>query len=196
MNKNSLKKWAAITLVLVIIAGAAAFLVGSDLARAQGNGPGGSERDFESEEESSDQFTRATGELKPLYHFANVLNDEISSIQEGTAIMCTNLDETESTEVEVQLYQYTGDLGGTGIITIDPFETATFESNTITFYSADVVMDVGFIEQGYGRILTQHKNVVCTVQILDADNSPPTWMENIPVWGHSGWGSYLPMITN
>lgn len=195
MNQNSLKKWAAITLVLVIIVGATAFLAGSDLARAQGNGPGGSERDFESEEESSDQSTRATGELAPRYHFANVLNDVDGG--EGTAIICTNLDETEATDIEVQIYDFDGELEGTNTITANPLRTVTFESTPISFYVADVLMSItNVINQGYGRILTQHKNVVCTVQILDADNSPPTWIENIPVWGHSGWGSYLPMITN
>lgn len=191
MNKKVLRKWGAITLVLVMLVGAAAFFIGSDFARAQSNGPGGSERDFESEAPGS----RATGELAPRYHFANVLNDVDGG--EGTAIICTNLDETEATDIEVQLYDFDGELEGTNTITANPLHTVTFESTPINFYVADVLMNItNDINQGYGRILTQHKNVVCTVQILDADNSPPTWMENIPVWGHSGWGSYLPMITN
>jgi hypothetical protein len=145
---------------------------------------------------TTEQYSRATGDPTPLYHFANALNDTISAVPKGTAIMCTNVDETESTEIVVELYDYDGLSMYPGTVTIDPYETATFESTQIEFYSADVFMNAGFIEQGYGRILTQHRNVICTVQVLDPDNNPPTWIENVPVWGHSGWGSYLPMITN
>lgn len=157
---------------------------------AQGSDNDNSERI----ENSLNQYIPLSDETKatmiPVYHFAGVLN----SSTEGTAIQCTNLDETNSTIIEVQLYQYNATIVDTGTIIVAPLRTVTFESTPIDFYIADVAMNADPIEQGYGRILAEHGNIVCTVQILDAINNPPTWFLNIPIYTKSGCGSYVPLI--
>jgi len=130
--------------------------------------------------------------LVPVYHFAGALNSSTKGI--GTAIQCTNLNETDSIFIEVQLYDFNATLVDTASIEVTPLRTVTFESTQIMFYIADVGMFADNIEQGYGRILAENGNIVCTVQILDAINNPPTWFLNIPIYTKSGCGSYVPLI--
>lgn len=139
-----------------------------------------------------DQLPSLQGDgLSSLYHFAGVLNLPASG--KGTAVQCTNVDATAATYVEVQLFDYTGTQVDTAAISVDPLRTVTFESTSILFYTADVPMSAGLVEQGYGRILTEHRNVVCTVQVLDAANVTPTWSMDIPVY-RQGYGSLLPAV--
>jgi hypothetical protein len=103
-------------------------------------------------------------------------------VKQATVVQCTNVDETEPTEVEVQLFQYNATSVYTGTVTADPLDTATFESSQVPFYTADTFMSAGEVEQGYGRILTEHRNVICTVQTVDPENSPPTWAFDLPLY--------------
>lgn len=139
--------------------------------------------------ETSNNDPNAT--LYPLYHFSGVLNNAGSW---GTAIICTNIDPVNSTLIEVRLYQFNGNLIDTATILADHHRSVTFESTSISFYVADSLMHSDPIEQGYGLILTEHKNVICTVQVLDPINNPPAWMETLPVYSQAECGSFLPFI--
>jgi hypothetical protein len=141
---------------------------------------------------TSEQLTNLVPNgMTPLYHFAGVVNR--ADLGRGTAVLCTNIDTVASTVIEVQLFNYDATQVDTGSLPVAPLETATFESTTIDFYMADVAMNAGNVDQGYGRILTEHSNVVCTVQVLDADNVPPTWSLDLPVY-RQGYGNMLPLV--
>ena len=129
-----------------------------------------------------------------LYHFAGGLNNTVSAVHRATVVQCTNVDEIEPTGIELQLFQYNATSVYTGTISIDPMDTATFESSSVEFYAADVVMGAGFVEQGYGRILAEHKNVICSVQTLDPDNIPPAWGFDIPVYAGPYYANFVPAI--
>jgi hypothetical protein len=172
---------------------------GRTILAQQESGEGRSER-VEGADGQTGQITNLTADqasaLVPegftvLYHFSGALNLDRSK---ATAIQCTNVDETQNTDIEVQLFQYNATSVYTSTTNVDSFETATFESSQVDFYAADVFMNAGFVEQGYGRILTEHKNVICTVQVLDPANSPPTWMQNIPVYMATSHNVYIPAI--
>lgn len=135
-----------------------------------------------------------TEELTPRFHFAGALNDTGTSSPKATVVQCTNTDDAEDTTIEVQLFQYNASAVYTGTINVEPMKTATFESSQVVFYSADVFLDAGFVEQGYGRILTEHANVICTVQTVDPENSPPTWSFDIPVYVGPFHNGFLPAV--
>ncbi len=159
---------------------------------AQGSENGQSERienDFNQTIPINDEIKTS---LVPVYHFAGVMNSSMKGI--GTAIHCTNLNETDSTFIEVQLYDFNATLVQTASIEVSPLRTVTFESTQIMFYVADIIMSADNIDQGYGRILAENGNIVCTVQILDANHTPPTYFFNIPIYTKSGCGSYVPLI--
>jgi len=183
-----------ITVLLLLILSLAGYSV-----IAQSDEPGTSER-----EQGNDQVDILNGSaldplpdrestLTPLYYFSGVLN---LAGEKGTAIMCTNLDPLELTVIEVNLYDYDALLVDTESIIAGPLRTVTFESTPIAFYIADVIMNSDNVDQGYGLISTDHKNVICTVQIMDAVNNPPIWMESLPVYGQSSCCSFLPVILN
>jgi hypothetical protein len=121
-------------------------------------------------------------DLNTIYHFAGALNDNAGSGGKATVVQCTNVDDTESTAIEVQLFEYDASAVYTGTVDVAPMRTATFESRQVPFYVADVFMNAGVVEQGYGRILAEHDNVICTVQTVDPDNSPPTWSFDLPLY--------------
>lgn len=117
-----------------------------------------------------------------VYRFAGALNDNASSNGKGTVVQCSNVNSTTSTTIEVQLFEYNATSVYTATISVDPLETATFESRQIAFYLADVFMNAGFVWQGYGRILSGHDDIVCTVQTIDPHNDPPAWSFDLPLY--------------
>jgi hypothetical protein len=133
-------------------------------------------------------------DLTPLYHFAGALNKDTVTPNKATVVQCTNVDDTASTQVEVQLFDYDAGDVFTGTLNVAPLRTATFESIPVSFYLADLIMYAGTVDQGYGRILTEHSNVVCTVQTVDPTSSPPSWSFDIPVYTRGFGGAFLPSI--
>ena len=169
-------------------------------------GPG-SERNVPSNAESTavGQKSQLTAEeleaLQPeglltLYHFAGAVNNTSSSVERATVVQCTNVDDEEVSEIELQLFQFNATSVYTGTITADPLDTVTFESSSVDFYAADVLMGTGFVEQGYGRILTEHRNVICTVQTIDPNNTPPTWGFNLPLYAGPISRQFFPVTMN
>lgn len=126
------------------------------------------------------------------FHFAGALNDTGSD--KATVVQCSNVDDTEATTIEVQLFEYNASSVYTGTVSVDPMETATFESSQVPFYFADVFMNAGIVEQGYGRILAEHENIICTVQTIDSGNSPPTWSFDLPVYVGPFYSGLLPAV--
>lgn len=165
-------------------------LIAGRSALAQNTAPASGERQEESagktgriENLTPDQLPALQPEnLNTIYHFAGGLNNTVSAVNRATVVQCTNVHESDSTEIELQLFQYNATSVYTGTVTVDPLDTATFESSSVEFYAADVVMGAGFVEQGLGRILAEHDQLICTVQTVDPDNIPPTWGFNIPVY--------------
>jgi hypothetical protein len=133
-------------------------------------------------------------DLTVLYHFAGVLNDDTTAVEKATVLQCTNVDDAKSAQIEVQLFDYNASSVYTGTINVAPFRTATFESMQVDFYLSDVLMDTGFLGQGYGRILTEHSNIICTVQTVDPNNDPPDWSFDIPVYTRGFGGALLPAV--
>jgi hypothetical protein len=194
MSAKHLKALALILLVAILLCGAAAMR--GALAQAPepalSERPGGTDPSVQVHHVTLAELPGVqAAEATPLYHFAGVLNDSVK--ERGTVVLCTNLDGAISTLIEVQLYNWDATHVDTGSIPVGPLETATFESTTINFYVADVAMNAGLVDQGYGRILTSHGNVVCTVQVLDADGSPPAWSMDIPLY-RQGFGLFLPTV--
>jgi hypothetical protein len=130
----------------------------------------------------------------PLYHFAGALNNDSTTPEKATVVQCTNVDQADATVVEVQLYDWDALDVFTATVYAGPFRTVTFESIPIAHYYADVFISAGTVDQGYGRILTEHSNVICTVQTLDPGNSPPNWSFDIPVYSQGFGGAFLPAI--
>ncbi|MDX1688087.1 MAG: hypothetical protein R3248_08900 [Candidatus Promineifilaceae bacterium] len=132
--------------------------------------------------------------LSVVYHFAGALNATETATEKATVVQCTNIHASETTEVEVQLFQYDASAVYTGTISVDPMKTATFESSPVPFYVADVFLGAGNVEQGYGRIMSTHEDIVCTVQTIDPVNSPPTWSFDLPLYHRTAGGALLPAI--
>lgn len=57
-------------------------------------------------------------------------------------------------------------------------------------------MNAGDVEQGYGRILSSHDDILCTVQTIDPHNAPPTWSNNLPLYTDPLDAVFLPAVQN
>ncbi|MBN1811059.1 MAG: hypothetical protein JXA14_04410 [Anaerolineae bacterium] len=131
--------------------------------------------------------------LTTVYHFSGALNDDAGTTLSATVVQCSNIG-AGPTLVEVQLFEFNASSVYTASVLIDPLATATFESDPVAFYLADVFLNAGTVSQGYGRILAEHAGLVCTVQTLDPTGSPPAWSFDIPIYSESTYGIALPAI--
>lgn len=123
----------------------------------------------------------ATDLKHPLYEFAGALNNTTSTVKRATVVLCANIHPADSVDIEVVLYEYNASRSYTGAVSVDPLETATFESSQVAFYTADVFMNAGSVEQGFGQIRTSHRSVICSAQTIDPENAPPTWGFDLPL---------------
>jgi hypothetical protein len=131
-----------------------------------------------------------------LYHFAGALNRTEPPPARATVVQCTNVHDTALTEIELQLFNFDATDVYTGASEVEPLHTVTFESSSVLFYSADVLMSTGHLEQGYGRILTEHDQVICMVQTVDPEGVPPAWSFDLPLYIGPFHSSFLPAIMN
>lgn len=116
-----------------------------------------------------------------VYEFAGAINNTASTVNRATVVQCTNRG-TTSAEIQVVLYQYNVTSQYCGNATADPLETVTFESSSVQFYAADVIMGAGSVEQGLGQIRSNITDLICTVQAVDPENIPPNWGFDIPLY--------------
>lgn len=139
---------------------------------------------------TSSHLTSAALPLR--YRFSGAADDGQqggASRAKATAVHCTNLSATNN-QVEVQVYQYDGVSVFTGTASIPPNRTYTFTTQATTVYFDDVTLG-GFpgtaaIYQGSGRILAQSGELICTAQVLDPLNLPPTFVTQLTLYYADG----------
>jgi len=97
---------------------------------------------------------------------------------EATSIQCTNTS-SDKIKVEVDVYDDSGSVY-TGSISLSPNRTATFSTQNTAIYYEDVILGgstgTGFISQGYGEVLSESEDVICSAQVLDPLNVPPDYI--------------------
>lgn len=105
----------------------------------------------------------------------------------ATSVHCTNVDPSKSVSIRVEFYAKTG--GWVGFCTradVTPAETKTFSTSN-TIYTDDCSMGSLSMNQGSVRVLTDETiKVICTAQVLDAINFPPSFIVPLPDFDKSG----------
>jgi hypothetical protein len=132
--------------------------------------------------------------LIELYFFSGVSDDGqqgSASRKEATSIHCTNLDPSDSAQVEVQVYQWNGTDVYTGTTNIGPGRSVTFSTQNTTIYFDDIYLGGGSgtpsIYQGHGRVLSAGKNIICSAQVLDPLNYPTLFVTQLPLYDEYGY---------
>lgn len=141
-----------------------------------------------------------------LYRFAGVSDDGAQgslSRREATAVHCTNSVD-QAVQVEVQVYQWNGMDVFTGTAEILPGRTATFSTQNTTIFFDDVILGgspgTEALFQGSGQIWGSRPGIICTVQVIDPLNYPPTFATKLTLYTGDGYpvGTtrtiYLPVI--
>ena len=141
---------------------------------------------------SRDSIEIAADTLNVLYAFTGVTDDGMQGSldrRKATSVHCTNIGDTDA-EVEVQVFQFAGLYVYAGSATIPPMSTATYSTQNTTVFFEDVILGGSSgtppINQGFGRVLSSHENVICTAQVLDSLNYPPYFVTGLPIYGPSG----------
>jgi hypothetical protein len=142
-----------------------------------------------------------------LYRFSGATDDGqqgSANRKEATSVLCTNIDDSNNVQVEVQIIQWNGTDIYTGTVDMPPNQSFTFSTQNTTIYFDDVLLGgspgTDAIFQGSGRILSSNPNVICTVEVLDPLNYPPLFMDKLTLFDKDGKlvGSireiYLPTI--
>jgi hypothetical protein len=132
-------------------------------------------------------------DLLPVYRFNGITDDGeqgSANRKEATSIHCTNIDQTNNVQVEVMLYQWNGTDVYTGTVNMPPNRSFTFSTQNTTIYFDDVLLGgspgTPAIFQGSGVVLADSNKVICTAQVLDPLNYPPTFLEKLPMYDENG----------
>ncbi len=130
--------------------------------------------------------------LDLLYQFSGVTDDGAKGAatrKEATSILCTNF-APASSQIEVQLYQWSGALIYTATVTAAPNASYTFSTQNTSIYFDDVIFGSGggtdSIFQGAGQVWTDSNRVICTAEVLDPLNYPPFFMLSLPLYDSAG----------
>lgn len=126
--------------------------------------------------------------LNLVYIFSGVTDDGAKGAatrKEATSILCTNTAAT-TTLIEVRLYQWDGSQVGIGSIGAIPNATYTFSTQNTTIYFDDVLLDpsggTAAIFQGSGQVWADQAGVICTAEVLDPLNYPPTFVSALELF--------------
>ena len=109
----------------------------------------------------------------------------------ATSVHCTNIHATLSVDVRVEFYDFNSTLVGANTGTIAASNTRTVsasDTGATAFYADDAfVVVTSAINQGVVRVLQKGTpKVICTAQVLDAANSPPSFAIPLPHFLSSG----------
>ncbi len=126
--------------------------------------------------------------LNLLLQFSGVTDDGAKGAatrKEATSILCTNF-APASSQIEVQLYQWSGALIYTATVTAAPNATYTFSTQNTTIYFDDVIFGTGggtnSIFQGAGQVWTELNRVFCTAEVLDPLGYPPEFATSLEMF--------------
>ena len=109
----------------------------------------------------------------------------------ATTVHCTNLG-GPVTQVRAEFYDFAGILRGVGTdTTVAQNQTTTISASTsgfTAFYNEDVAVVLSsVIDQGVVRVLKKGTGkIICTAQVLDAVNAPPSFVITLPHFGPTG----------
>jgi len=131
----------------------------------------------------------ATNGLSVLYRFSGVADDGAqgsASRKIATSVHCTNIDNLNTAQVEVQVFDFSGTEVYTATMSLSPNRTKTASTQGTAVYFEDALLGglpgTGTINQGSGRILSSNTNVICTAQVLDPLNVPPVFMSALEMF--------------
>lgn len=136
------------------------------------------------------------------YMFTGVANEAGAGNDQATSINCTNFSNSAAVEVRVEIYNSTPGAPFAANQTIGPGSTNTWSSQSIDAYNDGTILaGVPNLFQGSGRILVrQHRQIICSVQVLDADADPPVYATRLTVYDRFGRiarhvrNLYLPLV--
>jgi hypothetical protein len=103
----------------------------------------------------------------------------------ATTVHCTNIG-GPTTQVRVEFYDFAGILRGVGTDSVvAQYQTTTISGNptgSTAFYNEDVFAPLsGPLDQGVVRVLKKGTGeIICIAQVLDAFNSPPSFVISLP----------------
>lgn len=109
----------------------------------------------------------------------------------ATTVHCTNIG-GPVTQVRVEFYDFAGVLRGVGTdASVAQHQTTTISGNTTgstAFYNEDVFAPLSAVlDQGVVRVLKKGTGkMICVAQVLDAFNSPPSFVISLPHFGPTG----------
>jgi hypothetical protein len=109
----------------------------------------------------------------------------------ATTVHCTNIG-GPTTQVRVEFYDFAGVLRGVGTDTVvAQYQTTTISGSptgSTAFYNEDVFAPLSAtLDQGVVRVLKKGSGkIVCIAQVLDAANSPPSFVISLPHFLPSG----------
>jgi hypothetical protein len=120
-----------------------------------------------------------------LYMFTGVANEAGSGDDQVTVVHCTNYHPSAAVEVRVQMFPINGNITYEATLSLASGYTRTFATRANLAFMYDVLLSPSMpsVFVGSGRVLVrQHRQVICTAQVLDGDADPPTYVVQLDLY--------------
>lgn len=122
--------------------------------------------------------TSATPTLKTLYRFSGVRDGNAGPWAIATAVMCSNVTGNPINAV-LRIFGVAGTQYANAAFVVPPSNTYTVVTRTIPTYPAQLNLGLSAVSQGLGVIASDREGLRCTAQVIDALNSPPTFVGSL-----------------
>lgn len=110
-----------------------------------------------------------------LYTFTGVRN-RTSSRKIATTVHCSNYGNA-STSITVEFFDNDGTTTYTAQQNVASNQTWTFSTQSVPIYSGhQEVAGAAIIDQGSGRVSAESTTVICTAQVIDAEDTAPQFI--------------------
>lgn len=127
---------------------------------------------------ASPEAPSAAPQLQALYKFSGVRDGNAGPWAIGTMVMCSN-HSNAPINARVRIFGVSGTSYANSNFVVEPLHTYTVVTRTIPTYPSQLNLNLSAVSQGFGMILSDRAALYCTVQVVDALNSPPAFMSTL-----------------
>ena len=113
----------------------------------------------------------------------------LDSASSAAVFVCTSMEKSGGKSITLGVEWWSGSLfendvtAGEGVIVVNLGDTRILATHDTAHFQAEIVIpNATGATRGAARILATSKKIVCTAYSVDKDNSPPTFLTDVPLY--------------
>jgi hypothetical protein len=113
----------------------------------------------------------------------------LDSVSAAAVFVCTSMEPSGGKSITLGVEWWSGTsfendvTAGEGVVVVSPGDTQILATHdTVHFQAETVIPNATGASRGAARILATSNTIVCTAYSADKDNSPPTFLTDVPLY--------------